>query len=234
MPAAAALTTKSESPPEALSGDQESTGLRLSVSVESIVGLMSSRATFLELDLSSIGKEEQSLVVRSEAPGKAEERPSRLGIGQSGWTFNQQQAGDGDEGPKSQWVVNVSMDDTFHTKICLGMLHLRLLDADRDGTVVASGQVPLRSLLHETCALEGHYPLILAAEYLDKASEEEEGPGAEPNSCRDPAELQVEQAPTLDAHVRIGTDNLIGDKKSPSGGTPFPLGDVEDFPEDWR
>lgn len=45
---------------------------------ESIVGLMSSHTTFVELDLSSIGAEEQSLVVRSEALGKAEERPSRL------------------------------------------------------------------------------------------------------------------------------------------------------------
>ncbi|KAF4681544.1 hypothetical protein FOZ60_011955, partial [Perkinsus olseni] len=183
---------------------------------EYIEGLTTPYNTSLELDLTSISQE--PFTVRSKASGISPNEGSPLRL--SGWIFEKPDSGD-DE-PTTRWVVGIRRDANIQTKICLGSLELRLLDEDRDGAVIASGRVPLRSLLHQTTAIEGLYPLTLAAEYaaVTEGSGEPQEEGTDQDPPSDPDRLGAEQAPTLDALVRISAETLIGD--------------AEDFPSDWR
>ncbi|KAF4654433.1 tetratricopeptide repeat domain 18 [Perkinsus olseni] len=239
MPAAAEIQSD-----DALS-DHHQPALSLSASVEYIEGLTAPYNTSLELDLTSISQE--PLTARSKASGDPPNEGSPLSL--SGWTFERPDSGDDDE-PSTTWVVGIRRDANFQTKICLGSQELRLLDEDRQGAVIASGRVSLRSLLHQTTTIEGIYPLTLAAEYAavteGSGEPQEEGTdqvgrlvsalqslqyrkcinladvsrGPSGRSPSGPKELGAEQAPTLDALVKISSDTLIGN--------------VEDFPSDWR
>ncbi|KAF4711757.1 hypothetical protein FOZ63_028151, partial [Perkinsus olseni] len=182
---------------------------------EHIEGLTTPYNTSLELDLTSISQE--PLTVRSKASGISPNEGSPLRL--SGWIFEKPDSGD-DE-PTTRWVVGIRRDANIQTKICLGSLELRLLDEDREGAVIASGRVPLRSLLHQTTTIEGLYPLTLAAEYaaVTEGSGEPQEEGTDQDLSGGPTELGAEQAPTVDALVKISSDSLIGN--------------VEDFPSDW-
>ncbi|KAF4712375.1 hypothetical protein FOZ62_017344, partial [Perkinsus olseni] len=183
---------------------------------EYIEGLTTPFNTSLELDLTSISQE--PLTARSKASGGPPNEGSPLRL--SGWTFEKPDTGD-DE-PTTTWVVDIRRHANFQTKICLGSLELRLLDEDRDGAVIARGRVPLRSLLHQAETIEGLYPLTLTAEYgtAPEGSGEPQREEAEQDPPSGPAELGADQALTLEAFVKISADTLIGD--------------VEDFPTDWR
>ncbi|KAF4730056.1 hypothetical protein FOZ62_022087 [Perkinsus olseni] len=197
---------------------KEVCALTMSIIKEYIEGLTAPYNTSLVLDLSSISQE--PLTARSKALGEPPNEGSPLRL--SGWTFEKPDSGDDDDEPTTRWVVDIRRDANIQTKICLGSLELRLLDEDRDGAVIARGRVPLRSLLHQTTAIEGLYPLTLAAEYaaVTEDSGAPQGEGTGQGSPSGPKELGAEQATTLDALVKISSDTLIGN--------------VEDFPSDWR
>ncbi|KAF4673378.1 hypothetical protein FOL47_010624 [Perkinsus chesapeaki] len=174
---------------------------RLSIVVDHIEGWKGSSTTCLELDLTSISDE--SLVARSK-PFSSSGEGTKL----SGWMFENSDSPTEEE---PVWILNIETGKVNQTKVFGGYLEVRLLDEGNSSAIIASGRVPIWSLLHQSTIIEGPFELTLSNP-PDNTAEGNEAEGEDTEDGGSPA--------VLTASVKIKVDDY--------------LGNVEDFPDDWR